>query len=138
MRQVWDAQGCRTLLRTGVWKATCREACVAASGLFFFWGCGFPLGCHDKEEVGREYIRPGCSQPGVYFHGSPALLSSPWGCHCLSRILSRDRRPCRALVGVKLTHRDGINFHRLFLRSVSVKVLTIWVFFKPCKDQAGC
>lgn len=52
-------------------------------------------------------------------------------------MLSRDRRPCRALDGVKLAHWDGTSFHGLFLKSVSVRILTIWVFFKPCKDQAG-
>lgn len=39
-------------------------------GCFFFCGCGFPLGCHDKEEVGRQYSQPGCSQPSVCFHGA--------------------------------------------------------------------
>lgn len=43
-----------------------------------FCGCGFPLGCHDKEEVERQYSQPGCCQPGVCFHGSMALLSSPY------------------------------------------------------------
>lgn len=57
--QVWDVLGCRTLLRTCLWKATCREACPAVSGLFFLWPRVSP---EVSGQGGRQFSQSALSQ----------------------------------------------------------------------------
>lgn len=63
LRQVWDALGFRTLLRTSVWKATCREACVAASGLLLSVAVGFPWGVTTRRKWKDSTASQGAVSP---------------------------------------------------------------------------